>query len=281
MSDIKITDLFQDNYDLFKQFIPEDYKAIYTDDMPKGEYLVGLYDEKMAIGAAVFTVSNGTAEILHLNYRSEVEAGECERALTDLILSMKFDIYRITYVCDMSEYEADIYDLIMLDVGYAPRKGEVTRYSTNLETVYNRQHATIDQFKKRHPMMGMTLGKDLTQDQIDYYNRSYPYARYSGRNRSDELSIFFVEDNIPIAAILIEDKGDYLEFLWMEADDLENVDRMYMIFSVIVNALEKNEEDKKVVICPYLSEVAALMRRFGFTEDDDGHETRIYTYYLS
>ena len=55
---------------------------------------------------------------------------------------------------------------------------------------------------------------------------------------------------------------------------------MELIFTVLLNALELYNSKTQVVICPYLEEVQALIGRFGFTEDKNGHETRIYTYYI-
>ena len=265
-------------YRLYEPFLTVETKAA---GISKNQIALGFYNSKMALGAAVLEVEDGICDILSLAYRDEIEEGDCEEALLMFILKQKWGLLRIQYVADGDEYRMDDYDYVMLSIGFCPSDGEVKRYHAQLGTIYDRQKDLIDQYRKKHPLKALKTGSQLSKDQIEAYNRRHTYVPYTGENASDKLSCFYVKDEGICGSILAaEDDNGVLEFQWMEADGLEELERLHMIFFVIVNAIDIYPDYAEVVICPYLSEVEEVLERFGFTEDSSGHVTRVYNYYV-
>jgi hypothetical protein len=275
---MKICLVDRKNYGLYEPFLNDETRLL---GIRENQVALGFYDSRMALGAAVVEVSDGIADIISLAYRDSVEEGDCEEKLLDFLLNQNWNLFRIRYVADGDREEMDDYDSMMMSIGFIPSDGEVRRYHASLGTIYNSQKALIDKYRKRHPMKFMVKGGQLTKEQIANYNKNVPYAPYTGENGSDELSCFYLEEGRVFASIIaMEDDDGVLEFAWMDADEMTGIDRMNMIFFVIVNAIDSYGADTEVIICPYMSEVEEILGRFGFTEDEDSHETRIYTYYI-
>lgn len=278
MRQIRICEINKKNIHLFEPFIPDEY---FRNGIAKNQAVIGFFNEEMALGAAVLEVSGGVTEILSLVYREEWKEGSIEKALTRFILGQNWNIHRIRYIVDGTEVSLGNYDLLMLAIGYVPAKGPVKRYHTQLGVIYDRQRNIIEKYKKHYPKRGFINGANLTADQIHSYNTRFPYAMYTGCDSSDILSCFFIEDGDVLAAVIAQEDSDgILEFMWMDADELTDKDKLNMIFHVICNACAKYPPATEVVICPYLDEVAEFMARFGFTEESGSNETRIYTYYI-
>ncbi len=267
------------NKELFERFIPPRFMGIgkFADSLA-----LGMYDDDSVIGAAIVSVYDGTAEIEYLTYRKDIAEGACEEALTNFLVKQPWKLWRIRYVADGDREDMDIYDFIMMWLGYAPSKGEVCRYSANLSVISKKQMRAFGAFLNRKNHLNILKGKELTEAQIAYYNDKFSYARYDRRPDNEELSCFLVQNNLPMAGIIAEEGEDgVLEFAWMDGGNESSNTIMEMIFTVIKNAMELYDVKTKVVICPYLQEVADMVSRFGFEEDEDGHETRIYTYYIN
>ena len=275
---MKFCKINETNKKIYDRYIPFRYFVgdHYTDYIP-----LGIYDDDRVVGAAILSVYDGTAEIEYLSYRNEYAEGVCEEALTEFVKSQPWDIFRIRYVADGVKEDLDAYDYVMLWLGYAPAPGDVHRFCAKLGDIIALQKKYITMFKEHEKNPNIVKGSQLSEAQISYYNNLFPYARYDRQPDNEELSSFLLRDNKPVAGIIAyEGRDGVLEFAWMDRGNETSHTVMELIFTVLLNALELYNSKTQVVICPYLEEVQALIGRFGFTEDKNGHETRIYTYYI-
>ncbi|MCR5155439.1 MAG: hypothetical protein K6C96_02000 [Butyrivibrio sp.] len=262
----------------FEPFIARRYEIELTD---KNTIALGIYDDRGVLGAAILRKNHAVMEILSLEYINDLEAGECEKELIEIIKKQDWDVYRIEYIVGAEKTFFDDYDFAMLDIGFIPSEGNVKKYHATLKEIAQYQGETLKLFEKKKDVSEFKIGKNLTNHDIDSYNNIYPCNRYRRAADNEELSCFMFKDGEVAAGILARDLGDgTLEFQWMDARELAIQEVMKLIVFTTVNALKKYSPSCEVIICPFTSEVEGLVTRFGFKESPEHVETRIYSYYL-
>ena len=280
---MKFCEITDANAGLFDQYIPARFASCKY--LKRDHKVLGLYEtvgkKTKALGACVIYVYDGTAEILSLTYNKNYLVGVPEQELTELILQQDWDLYRILYITNGTKKELEEYDYLMMDIGYASSPGDVKRYHATLADIMHKQNKSImTRMKKAHSIKYLS-GRELTPEQLRFYNEKFPLLQYTRCPENENLSCFLIKDDMPQAGIEVLDQGDgILEFAWMNKGDLSTMETMDMIIHLITTAINIYDTKAEVVICPYQEEVIHIMERFGFKPDPKGNDTRIYTYYI-
>jgi len=282
---MKICQIKPDVFPLYKVFLPQE--STIAGLGRRNEISLGFFDETGVHGAAVVRMEFGVAEIISLRYEIEVLPGVIEGLLTDTLLKLKnqFDLARISYVAEGEEKQLDEYDYVMLDLGYAPRRGETQLYTASLSEIMDSLgDETIKKLSTNADKNSFRRVGDVTKSMIEKFNDKFYENPYRSWEQDDQLSLICVKDNEPLACIYCnKDEDGRIVFSWMNYDEeVGNLTRMKMIMALINNAIELNSKETEVIICPFMSEVETLIQRFGFKKPDDYQATtRIYTYYIS
>ena len=264
--------------EFFEPFIAGRYERELND---RNNIALGIYDDRGALGAAILRKNHAVMEILTLDYTADLEAGECEKELAQLVERQDWGVYRIEYILGADKDFLDDYDFTMMDIGFIPSEGNVKKYHATLKDIALAQGDTLKLFEKKKDVSEFKIGKNLTKHDVDSYNNIYPYNRYHKAADNEELSCFMFKGEEVVAGIMARDLGDgTLEFQWMDAKGLAIQEVMKLVVFTTVNALKKYPPSTEVIICPFTSEVEGLVTRFGFDESPEHVETRIYSYYL-
>lgn len=273
---MKFCGINQRNEMYFKPFM----SSAFYDSPGEKSLSLGIFDGNTPLGAALLYVDDGKCEVRSLEYSEELKVGECEKALVDFIKGQKWDIYAIEYIAGGAPESLDEYDFTMMEAGFVPMRGDVSKYQATLFEISKAQEETINKFKARSSNYDFKLGKDLTDAEINAYNKIYPANRYIRNKYNQNLSCFMFLNGEIRGGITLREANNVLEFQWMDASRMKIQDTMKLIVYATVNAMDKCPMGTEVIICPFSEEVKGLITRFGFKEVAEKIDSRIYTYYL-